>query len=100
MRESLEPILETIASLSARIRDYERKLEVLAQKHYPETNLLRQIQGVGGLSALAFVLTLENPNRFEHSRAVGAYVGLVPGKDQSGDSDPQRGASPERATRC
>jgi transposase len=95
LRGALEPILETIASLSARIRDYDRKLEALAQEHYPETNLLRQVQGVGTLSALAFVLTLEDPDRFEQSRTVGAYVGLVPGKDQSGDSDPQRGISGE-----
>ena len=90
LREALEPILKTIASLSARIRDYERKLETLAQEHYQETELLRQVQGVGALTALAFVLTLEDPARFEQSRAVGAYLGLVPGKDQSGEHDPQR----------
>ena len=49
LRAALEPILETIASLSARIRDYYRKLEALTQEHYPETNLLRQVQGVGAL---------------------------------------------------
>ena len=95
LRESLEPILKTIASLSARIRDYERKLETLAQEHYPETELLRQVQGVGALSALAFVLTLEDPDRFEQSRTVGAYLGLVPSKDQSGEHDPQRHISGE-----
>jgi transposase len=42
------------------------------------------------LSALVFVLTLEAPTRFDDSWAVGAYLGLVPGRDQSGDSDPQR----------
>ena len=95
LREALEPILKTIASLSARIRDYERNLETLAQEHYPETELLRQVQGVGALTALAFVLTLEDPDRFEQSRAVGAYLGLVPGKDQSGEHDPQRHISGE-----
>jgi transposase len=44
---------------------------------------------------LAFVLTLEDPGRFEQSRAVGAYLGLVPGKDQSGEQDPQRRISGE-----
>ncbi len=95
LREALEPILKTIASLSARIRDYDRKLETLAQEHYQETQLLRQVQGVGALTALAFVLTLEDPGRFEQSRAVGAYLGLVPGKDQSGEHDPQRRISGE-----
>ena len=48
------------------------------------------MRGVGLLTALTFVLTLEDPERFEDSRAVGAYLGLVPSKDQSGESDPQR----------
>jgi transposase len=87
---ALEPVLEVIASLSARIRDYDRKLEALAEESYPETNLLRQVKGVGALTALVFVLSLEDPARFEDSRVVGAYLGLVPGKSQSGERDPQQ----------
>lgn len=87
---ALEPVLETIASLTARIRDYDREIEALAERLYPETRLLRQVPGVGSLTALAFVLTVEDPERFDDSRTVGAYLGLVPEKDQSGDSDPQR----------
>jgi transposase len=86
---ALAPLLETIASLSERIRDYDRELEAIAVEHYPETELLRQVPGVGALTALAFVLVVEDPARFEKSRTVGAYLGLVPSKDQSGDSDPQ-----------
>jgi transposase len=96
----LEPLLETIASLSTRVRHYDHELERLAREHYPETELLRQVQGVGALTVLTFVLTLEEPGRFEESRSVGAYLGLVPSKDQSGERDPQRCASRERATRC
>lgn len=87
---ALEPILETIAGLTARIRRYDLELAALAEELYPETQLLRQVPGVGTLTALAFVLTVEDPARFAGSRAVGAYLGLVPGRDQSGDSDPQR----------
>ncbi len=87
---ALEPILETIADLTARIRAYDRELEALAENLYPQTRLLRQVPGVGTLSALAFVLTIEDPSRFRASRDVGAYLGLVPSKDQSGGSDPQR----------
>ena len=87
---ALAPILETIGSLTVRIREYDRNLEALSRELYPETATLRQVQGVGPLTALAFVLTLEDPSRFETSRAVGAYLGLTPGQDQSGDSDPQR----------
>jgi transposase len=95
LQPALEPLLETIASLSTRIRHYDRELEELAQQHYPETKLLRQVQGVGTLTALTFVLTLEDPGRFEESRQVGAYLGLVPGKDQSGERDPQKRISRE-----
>jgi transposase len=93
---ALGPLLETIEELNARIRDYDRKLEEIAKAHHPETEILRQVEGVGALSALAFVLILEDPYRFEKSRAVGAYsLGLVPGKDQSGESDPQQRISKE-----
>jgi transposase len=91
----LEPLLETIASLSTRVRHYDRELERLAREHYPETELLRQVQGVGALTALTFVLTLEEPGRFEESRSVGAYLGLVPSKDQAGERDPQMRISRE-----
>jgi transposase len=86
---ALGPVLEQIASLTERIRDYDRKLEEISKESYPETGLLRQVEGVGPLTALAFVLTIEDPYRFERSRAVGAYLGLVPATDQSGDRDPR-----------
>ena len=84
-----------IGSLTERIRDYERQLETISEEHYPETDLLRQVEGVGPLTALTFVLTLEDPYRFEKSRSVGAYLGLVPARDQSGESDPQKRISKE-----
>ena len=68
---------------------------MICQEHYPETELLRQVEGVGVLTALTFVLTLEDPYRFAKSRTVGAYLGLVPARDQSGDRDPQRRISKE-----
>src|ERR671911_229980 len=87
---ALGPILEQIGSLTKRIHDYDRKLETISKETYPETELLRQVEGIGALTALAFVLTLEDPYRFERSRSVGAYLGLVPATDQSGDRDPQK----------
>ena len=92
---ALGPILEQIGSLTERIRDYERQLERISKERYPETDLLRQVEGVGTLTALTFVLTLEDPYRFEKSRSVGAYLGLVPATDQSGERDPQRRISKE-----
>jgi transposase len=86
---ALGPILEQIGSLTQRIRDYDRQLEEISKERYPETDLLRQVEGIGPLTALTFVLTLEDPYRFEKSRSVGAYLGLVPARDQSGDRDPR-----------
>ena len=92
---ALEPLLETIAALTIRIRSYDHKLEAIAAEHYPETSLLRQVAGVVPLSALTFVLVLEDPSRFKDSRTVGAYLGLAPGTDQSGERDPQQRISKE-----
>jgi transposase len=97
---ALGPILEQIGSLTQRIRDYERELETICQEHYPETDLLRQLEGIGGLTALTFVLTLEDPYRFERSRSVGAYLGLVPARDRSGDRETPRSTSPRKVMRC
>jgi transposase len=92
---ALEPILEQIGSLTERIRQYDRKLQTISKERYPETELLRQVEGIGPLTALTFVLTLEDPHRFEKSRSVGAYLGLVPATDRSGESDPQKRISKE-----
>jgi transposase len=92
---ALGPILEQIGSLTERIRDYDRRLETVSKERYPETELLRQVEGIGPLTALTFVLTLEDPNRFERSRSVGAYLGLVPATDRSGERNPQRRISKE-----
>jgi transposase len=92
---ALGPIIEQIGLLTERIHQYDRKLETIAKEHYPETELLRQVEGIGSLTALTFVLTLEDPYRFAKSRSVGAYLGLVPARDQSGDRDPQKRISRE-----
>ena len=96
LAEALEDVVATIGSLTETIRDYERRIERVCKENYPqETGLLRQVPGVGALTSLTFVLTLEDPDRFEKSRMVGAYLGLVPGKDQSGDRDPGKPISGE-----
>jgi transposase len=89
LRPALDPILDTIASLTQQIRSYDQTNEELCSERYPETKLLRAVSGVGPLTSLAFILTLENPDRFQRSREVGPAIGLVPRRDQSGDQDPQ-----------
>jgi transposase len=90
LRGGLLPVLEEIGSLNDRIKGLEKQLEVLCDELYPQTKLLRQVGGIGPVTSLAYVLTLEAPERFKKSRTVGAFVGLVPGRKQSGSSDPQR----------
>lgn len=90
LRPALLPVLEEIASLNDRIQELERLLGALCDASYPQTRLLRQVGGVGPITALTFVLTLQAPERFPKSRTVGAFLGLVPGRKQSGGSDPQR----------
>ena len=92
---ALGPIVEQIGSLTERIRDYERQLETISKERYPETDHLRQVEGIGPLTALTFVLTVGDPYRFEKSRSVGAYLGLVPATARSGDRDPQKRISKE-----
>ena len=89
LRRALDPLLELIARLTQEIRGREHQLERLATERYPETARLRQPSGVGLLTALCYVLTLEDPRRFRQSRAVGPYLGLCPRRDQSGGRDAQ-----------
>jgi len=78
-----------IDELSERIDEYDQVLEHVAEKRYPQTALLTQISGVGTLSAITFVLTIEDPHRFARSRDVGSYLGLRPKQQDSGDRSPQ-----------
>lgn len=89
VRGALSSVLTTIEVVSKQILALDKRIGELGKKKYPETALLRQVGGVGPIVALAYVLTLEHPGRFRKSRAVGPYLGLVPAKSQSGDSDPQ-----------
>ena len=89
VREALLPLVRMAEELSDRIKVYDERIEKLGREKYGHTQLLRQVKGVGPLTSLAYVLTLENPNRFRKSRDVGPYVGLVPRQEDSGDSQPQ-----------
>jgi transposase len=86
---ALTPVLDSIDSLTTQIALADRTIAEVARTRYPETECLRQIAGVGPITALCFVLTLEDPHRFPQSRGVGAYLGLCPREHQSGDRAPQ-----------
>jgi len=95
LQRALQPLLSAIEELSERICQYNERIESLAQQSYPQVALLKQIKGVGTLIALTFLLTLEDPHRFRKSRDVGCYLGLQPGRRNSGQSEPQMHISKE-----
>jgi len=89
VQQMVAPSVQALAELSTRIAVLEREINVVARTKYPQTLWLQQVPGVGALTALYFVLKIEDPQRFENVRDVGAYAGLCPRRDQSGQSDPQ-----------
>jgi transposase len=95
LREALDPLLAEIESLNERIAEYDRRIEKVAKEAYPEAALLRQVKGVGPLIALTYVLTLDDPHRFRRSRDAGCFLGLRPGRRNSGMSEPQMHISKE-----
>jgi transposase len=95
LREALDPLVAEIESLNERIAEYDRRIEKVAKEAYPEAALLRQVKGVGPLIALTYVLTLDDPHRFRRSRDAGCFLGLRPGRRNSGMSEPQMHISKE-----
>lgn len=87
---ALAPLLSMMCELNARIVAFDRQIEHLAQDEYRDAQVLTQINGVGALTSVAFMTTIGDPHRFSSSRAVGAWLGLVPARRASGDSDPQQ----------
>lgn len=85
--EAIEPSLQVIELLTEKIKEFDKKIDGLCEKKYPETAALRQIGGVGAITALTYRLVIGDPERFGKSRDVGAYFGLVPKSDQSGGLD-------------
>jgi transposase len=88
----VKPMLEAIGTITEKIKEYDEQIEEIA-KRYPEIALLKQVYGVGTLIGLTFLLTIEDAERFEHSRDVGPFLGLQPKQRDSGQSQPQLGIS-------
>jgi transposase len=89
---AVKPLLKAIEAVSEQIRVYDKRIHEIA-KRYPHIELLTQVYGVGTLIALTFVLTLEDAERFAHSRDVGPFLGLQPKQRDSGNHQPQLGIS-------
>jgi transposase len=95
LREALDPLLREIESLNERIAEYNGRIEQIAKEVHPEVARLKQVKGVGTLIALTYVLTLDDPQRFRRSRDAGCFLGLRPGRRNSGKSEPQLHISKE-----
>lgn len=89
LQPAIAPLMQMLEQLTKTIRHYDKEVVRLGRTRYPQTKMLRQVKGVGALSALYFVLVIGDTARFKDARDVGAYFGLVPRRDQSGNSDPQ-----------
>ena len=89
IRLSLRGLFTTLTTINNCIKEYDRRVAKIALS-YPETRTLQQIKGVGPLIALTFALVIGDPKRF-NARECSSYTGLVPRRDQSGETDKQLG---------
>lgn len=89
LQSALEPLVELIGTLTTSIRGYDKRIDELCES-YSETKILRQVPGVGPITALAFVLIVEDPSRFSSGGKVASYLGLRPRRHQSGDPEAER----------
>ena len=87
--EAVEPTLRVIDQLSKSIREYDARIARLSRRDFPQTELLRQVHGVGPITSLLFTLIFEDPGRFRRNRQAGAFVGLVPRQRESSSIKPQ-----------
>jgi transposase len=86
---ALEPLMATMTELNKQIAICDQRIDELAEEKYPETQNLRTMPAVGNLTALTFVLTLGNAERFSNSRDVGPYLGMRPRRFDSGEKQTQ-----------
>lgn len=85
----VEAPLAALDGLNEQIKALDKQIAKTAAEQYPQTKLLEQITGVGPITSLSYVLAVGEPERFKDPRDVAAYLGLVPRRDQSGQSDKQ-----------
>ena len=82
----IEPLLAVLIATREQLAGYERIVRRRARTDEVARRLMT-VPGVGTVVALAFVSTIEDPDRFKRSSSVGAYLGLTPRRYQSGDVD-------------
>ena len=82
----VRPMLDAWRQLREQISTFDKAVRALV-KADPICRRLMSVPGIGVLSVLAYVSTVEDPARFSRSRSVGAHLGLTPRQYQSGEMD-------------
>lgn len=86
--ETLQPIvagqIQAIQALSHHIEEIKQKISELSAQN-PQCHLLKTVDGVGDITAFAFVQYIDDIDRFDASRDIGAYLGLTPRLRESGE---------------
>lgn len=82
----VRPMLAAWRALREQVGVFDKEVRALAKKD-PTCRLLMSVPGIGVVSVLAYVTTVEDPARFARSRSVGAHMGLTPRQYQSGAVD-------------
>lgn len=86
LEQIVRPLLATWRQLREQIAVFDKAVRQQVRAD-PVCRLLMTVPGIGALSSLAYVTTVEAPSRFARSRAVGAHLGLTPRRYQSGEID-------------
>ena len=86
LQDIFAPLLLAQSCLTEQIEKLDRELVAMAKDDQTVRRMMT-VPGIGPLTALAFVVTIDNPARFRHSADVGAYLGLTPRRYQSGEID-------------
>lgn len=82
----LQPLIESLAGLEAQIRRSSKQLAAKAEAD-PVVARMMTVPSVGPITALTFKSSIEDPSRFDRGRDAGAFAGLVPRRNQSGERD-------------
>ena len=92
LEECAWPLMGVLKTIALKIKAYDKLIERLAERpeFKPMVERVRVVYGVGIVGSTVFVAAIGGrPDRFDHTRDVGAYLGMVPKQDQSGDGDKQ-----------
>ena len=92
LEECAWPLMGVLKTIALKIKAYDKLIARLAER--PEFKAMvervRVVYGIGIIGSTVFIAAIGGrPDRFGHTRDVGAYLGMIPKQDQSGDKDKQ-----------